>query len=96
MIRSYARPRLKDTTRLKSGQSKDLKAGRCARCREPLIVLHNFSSAGHIAVCGNRDCPLHAQPQKHISHPRFVSEQSDEKLASGICDQRKQRKYKGG
>jgi hypothetical protein len=38
------------------------------------VILHDFNSLGHLAVCNTDVCPAHAQPQKYLKYPRFTSD----------------------
>ncbi len=83
MIQSYNKPRLKDALYIKMTSNRregDPDPGNCNLCHQPLIILHEFSSKGHLAVCNNRGCPAHAQPQKYLLYPKFKQSQEEEEI----------------
>ncbi len=78
MIKSYNKPRLKDSLYIKMPKRKanDPEPGRCKSCRQPMVILHDFSSHGHLAVCQNGLCDAYAQPQAYLMYKRFADSDS--------------------
>ena len=98
MIKSYDRPRVKDHYFIKTGRSNrkpgDPDPGICSICGQPLVILHDFNTLGHLGVCNTDECPAHAQPQKYLKYSRFRTEIDQITEAAGNvpgCSGRKQR-----